>query len=57
MKRTLLPIVWLAVLAVGAFGQSDADYASWMKTVGSTSGSLRKNLDAKNKDAAVADAR
>ena len=57
MKRTLLPIACLAILAVGVFGQSDADYSSWMKTVGATSGSLRKSLDAKNKDAAVTDAR
>jgi len=57
MKRTLFPIGSLAILAVSVFGQSDADYSSWMKTAGATSGSLRKNLDAKNKDAAVADAR
>ena len=57
MKRTLLPIAGLAAFAVSVFGQGDADYSSWMKTAGATSGSLRKNLDAKNKDAAVADAR
>ena len=57
MKRTLLPMGWFAVLALCVYGQSDADYSNWMKTVGSTSGSLRKNLDAKNKDGAVADAR
>ena len=57
MKRTLLPIACFAVFAIGLFAQSDADYSSWMKTVGATSGSLRKNLDAKNKDASVSDAR
>jgi hypothetical protein len=37
--------------------QDDADYQGWMKSVGATVGSLRKNLEAKNGDAASADAK
>ena len=57
MKRILLFTAGLTALAVGSFGQGDADYQKWMKTVGATSGSLRKNLDAKNGEAASADAK
>ncbi len=37
--------------------QDDAEYQGWMKSAGATSGSLRKNLEAKNADAATADAK
>jgi len=57
MKRILLFTAGLTVLAVGVFGQGEADYQNWMKTVGATSGSLRKNLEAKNAEAASADAK
>jgi len=57
MKRTRLPIACLAVFAASVLAQSDSDYSSWMKTIGATSGSLRKNLEAKNKEATIADAR
>ncbi len=57
MKRNLPFIICLTVLAFGVFAQSDADYQKWMKTVGATSGSLRKNLAAKNGEAASADAK
>jgi len=56
MKSILLFTVGLAALAA-AFAQGGADYQKWMKTVGATSGSLRKNLDAKNAEAASADAK
>ena len=57
MKRILLFAVCLAAIAVTTFAQDEADYQKWMKTVGSTSGSLRKNLDAKNGEAAASDAK
>ena len=57
MKRTLFLTACFAGLVLTVCGQSEADYQKWMKTVGATSGSLRKNLDAKNGDAASADAK
>ena len=43
-------------LGLTAFAQ-DAEYQAWMKSVGATAGSLRKNLEAKNGDGASADAK
>jgi mono/diheme cytochrome c family protein len=57
MKRILLFTACFTALAVTALAQDDADYQKWMKTVGATSGSLRKNLEAKNAEAASADAK
>jgi len=57
MKRNLLFTACLTALAIVVFAQSEADYQKWMKTAGATSGSLRKNLDAKNGEAASADAK
>jgi hypothetical protein len=57
MNRILLCTVCLAAIAVTTFAQDEADYQKWMKTIGSTSGSLRKNLDAKNGEAAASDAK
>ena len=57
LKRNLLFTACLAVLAIAVFAQSEEDHQKWMKTVGTTSGSLRKNLDAKNGEAASADAK
>lgn len=57
MRNTLLFTACVIVLAVPALAQDDADYQKWMKTVGATSGSLRKNLDAKNGEAVSADAK
>jgi cytochrome c556 len=57
MKRIFLLTVCLAAITVTAFGQDDAEYQQWMKTIGATSGSLRKNLDAKNAEGASADAK
>ena len=57
MKRTLLFTTCLTALAIAVLAQSEADYQARMKTVGATSGSLRKNLDAKNGEAASADAK
>jgi cytochrome c556 len=36
--------------------QDEKDYQDWMKLTGATAGSLRKNLEAKNGEAAAADA-
>lgn len=57
MKCILLFTACFAGLVLTICGQDEADYQKWMKTVGATSGSLRKNLDAKNGDAASADAK
>jgi hypothetical protein len=56
MKRAALFAMWLLVGAV-AWSQSDAQFQTWMKNVGASCGSLKKNLDGKNGDAAAADAR
>jgi len=57
MRRTLLFTACFTALAVTAVAQDEADYQKWMKTIGATSGSLRKNLEAKNGDGASADAK
>ncbi len=57
MKRFLLMTTCFAALGVTVVAQDDAEYQGWMKSVGATSGSLRKNLEAKNADAAAADAK
>jgi len=53
--------VTFIVLTLGAtlvgFGQDEQEYAGWMKTIGSTSASLRKNLAAKSSADAAKDAR
>jgi hypothetical protein len=56
MRCILLTACGIA-LVVAAFAQGDADYQKWMKTVGATSASLRKNLDSKNAESASADAK
>ena len=55
MKRAVFIAICMLV-AGAAWSQSDADYRTWMKTIGPTCGSLKKNLDAKM-EAAAADAR
>jgi cytochrome c556 len=57
MKRFLLMTTCFAALGVTMAAQDDAEYQTWMKTAGATSGSLRKNLEAKNAEAASADAK
>jgi hypothetical protein len=58
MKRILLLFTaCLTALTVAVLARDEADYQKWMKTIGATSGSLRKNLDAKNGEAASADAK
>jgi hypothetical protein len=57
MKRIPLFMACLTALAVAILAQGEGDYQKWMKTVAATSGSLRKNLDAKNGEAASADAK
>jgi cytochrome c556 len=56
MKRSLLLFGCMGALCLTALAQDDAAYQGWMKTIGGTGGSLRKNLDAKNGDGAAADA-
>ena len=57
MKRILLLNACLTALSITVCAKDDADYQKWMKTVGATSGSLRKNLAAKDGAAASADAK
>lgn len=57
MKRFLVMVTCFAVLGVTVVAQDNAVYQGWMKAAGATSGSLRKNLEAKNADAASADAK
>ncbi len=57
MKRSLLIAACITVLGMTVVAQDDSEYQGWMKAVGATSGSLRKNLQAKNGDAAAADAK
>ena len=59
MKRILLFAAYCTALGVTILAQDgvDADYQKWMNTVGATSGSLRKNLEAKNGESASADAK
>ena len=56
MRKAFLIVSALAISA-GLFGQEDKDYQDWMKTTGATAGSLRKNLEAKNGEAAASDAK
>jgi hypothetical protein len=56
-KRVLSFTVCVIALGVVALAQDEAEYQKWMKTAGATAGSLRKSLEAKNGDAASADAR
>jgi cytochrome c556 len=57
MKRFLLISICCAALGVTVAAQDNAEYQGWMKSVGATSGSLRKNLEAKDAGAAAADAK
>jgi hypothetical protein len=57
MLRSLTLAAGVLALGAGAFAQDDADFQKWMKTAAGTAGSLRKNLEAKNGDAAAADAK
>jgi cytochrome c556 len=56
MKRSLLLFACMSALSLTAVAQDDATFQGWMKTIGGTGGSLRKNLEAKNADGASADA-
>jgi soluble cytochrome b562 len=50
-------MVSVAAISVTLLAQDEKDYQTWMKTIGATVGSLRKNLEAKNSDAAASDAK
>ena len=47
MKHILLLTACLTALTITVLAQDEADYQKWMKSIGPTSGSLRKNLEAK----------
>jgi cytochrome c556 len=57
MRKVLL-IASALFLSAGLLAQDDEkEFQGWMKTTGATMGSLRKNLEAKNGEAAAADAK
>jgi cytochrome c556 len=55
--KYLLILAAISALGVSAFAQDDAAFPGWMKTIGGTGGSLRKNMEAKNGEGAAADAK
>lgn len=54
--RAVVLTTLTALLVVGALAQSEGEYQTWMKTIGSTVGDLNKNIAAKNGAAAASDA-
>jgi cytochrome c556 len=58
MRPRILIVLAVSALLSAAFlrAQSDSDYQGWMKTVGATTGSLQKNVAAKDAAATGADA-
>ncbi len=56
MRKAFLVVSALAISA-NMFAQEEKDFQDWMKTTGSTAGSLRKNLEAKNSEGAAGDAK
>ncbi|HZL50119.1 MAG TPA: hypothetical protein VFC37_04135 [Terracidiphilus sp.] len=57
MKIFLCLAISMLCLGIVAWAQQDAEYQGWMKSNGASVASLRKNLDAKQGDAAAADAK
>jgi hypothetical protein len=57
MKRLLICTAAAAAFLGLVLAADDAEFQKWMKATGATCGSLKKNLDAKNADGAVADAK
>lgn len=55
--RKVLFVFSLFAISFTVFAQDEKEFQSWMKTTGATAGSLRKNLEAKNGEAAAADAK
>jgi len=56
MRNAFLIVSALAI-STSMFAQEEKDFQDWMKTTGATAGSLRKNLEAKNGEAAAGDAK
>lgn len=52
MRTALLLAATTTLFVIGAFAQSDADYQTWMKTIGATMGSMNKKIAAKDAGAA-----
>jgi len=57
MRRIVLLISMLSIVPVVLTAQDDGEFENWMKSAGATAGSLRKNLEAKNAEAAASDAK
>lgn len=56
MPTKYIPVVFAALLVIGALAQSETDYQAWMKSNPMNVGSLNKNIAAKDGAAAAADA-
>jgi hypothetical protein len=53
MKIFLTITACMLLLSAAVSAQDDAEYQNWMKTVGATSASLKKNVEAKDFSAAT----
>lgn len=51
MRRQVAVIVLALSATIAGLGQDEQEYMGWMKTIGATAGSLRKNIAAKSADA------
>ena len=56
MKKIIIVVAGMLALSTLALAQDD-DFKGWMKTIGGSTGGVKKNLEAQNYDAAVTDAR
>jgi len=56
MRRMFVLGALTTVFVVGVFGQSEADYSTWMKTVAATMGSMNKKIAAKDGPGAASEA-
>ena len=52
MRRQITVIVLALSAVIAGLGQDEQEYTGWMKTIGASAGSLRKNIAAKSADAA-----
>ncbi len=56
MKKIMIIVAGVLALSTLALAQDDA-FKGWMKTIGGSTGGVKKNLEAQNFDGAVTDAR
>jgi hypothetical protein len=56
MKKIIIVVAGMLALTTLALAQDD-DFKGWMKTIGGSTGGVKKNLEAQNFEGAVTDAR